>query len=115
MLLNPYKILDILRDASDVEIKKAYFKKIREFPPEKDPEKFKEIRAAYEQIRSSASRAEADLFIVKEVEIKLPPKRALYVQPPDREQVLKMIKLLYGDHYRTVFTEDFRDILNEDS
>jgi DnaJ-class molecular chaperone len=115
MLLNPYKILDISRDATDVEIKKAYFKKIREFPPEKDPEKFKEIRAAYEQIRSSTSRAEADLFIVKETEIKLPPKRALSVQPPGRDQVLKMIKLLYGDHYRTVFTDDFRDVLNEDS
>lgn len=115
MLLNPYKILHIPRDASDVEIKKAYFKKIREFPPEKEPEKFKEIRAAYEQIKSSTSRAEVDLFVVKEVEIKLPPRRSFSVQPPGREDLIKMIKLLFGDHYRTNFSADFRDVVNEDS
>lgn len=115
MLLNPYKILDIPRDASDAEIKRAYFKKIREFPPEKEPEKFKEIRAAYEQIKSTTSRAEADLFIVREVEIKPLPRRAFYARPPGREDLVKMIKLLYGDHYRTNFSDDFRDVVNEDS
>lgn len=45
-----YEILGVSRDADEKEIKKAYFKLVRQFSPEKDPEKFKEIREAYEYL-----------------------------------------------------------------
>lgn len=60
---NPYKTLGINRDATEAEIKHAYFNRVREHPPERDPEGFKRIRAAYEKL-SAATRTETDLFLI---------------------------------------------------
>lgn len=62
---NPYKVLDIARDVSQNDIKKAYFKLVRDYPPETEQEKFQEIRAAYETLRSPERRAETDLFLLQ--------------------------------------------------
>ncbi len=53
-----YEILGIEMDADKKEIKKAYFKLIREYTPEKDPERFQEIRAAYERLMEEAEHPE---------------------------------------------------------
>ena len=66
MEVNPYKTLGVNRTATESEIKRAYFGLVREHPPERDPEGFKRIRAAYEKLRASAARAETDLFLVVE-------------------------------------------------
>src|SRR4051794_148407 len=63
---NPYQVLGIERDAGEAEIKRAYFSMVREHPPERDPEGFKRIRAAYEQLKASKDRAETDLFLIDE-------------------------------------------------
>jgi len=55
-----YNILGVTPDASEDEIKRAYFKKVRQFPPEKNPEKFKAIRTAYETLINKESRADYD-------------------------------------------------------
>lgn len=49
---NYYEVLGISPEASQGEIKKAYFKLVRQYSPEKDPEKFREIRAAYEGLKN---------------------------------------------------------------
>lgn len=54
------EILGISKDADENAIKKAYFKMVRKFSPEKDPEKFKEIREAYEYLTQEHS--EQDLL-----------------------------------------------------
>lgn len=59
---SPYQILGVDRNASEAQIKAAYFAKVRQHPPERDPEGFKRIRAAYEQLRSGDERAKTDLF-----------------------------------------------------
>jgi curved DNA-binding protein CbpA len=81
---NPYQLLGIEREASEAEIKRAYFSKVREHPPERDPEGFKRIRAAYEQLKAGKERAETDLFLIDE-----PPRaqalsslRRADVEPP---------------------------------
>src|SRR5947208_14800480 len=63
---NPYKVLGISREASEAEIKRAYFTLVREHPPERDPEGFKRIRAAYEQLRSGGESADAELFLIED-------------------------------------------------
>jgi curved DNA-binding protein CbpA len=63
---NPYKVLGVERTATEAEIKQAYFRLIREHPPERDPEGFKHIRAAYEKLRAGGERAETDLFLIEE-------------------------------------------------
>ncbi len=63
--IDPYKVLKLARDAGQNDIKKAYFKLVREHPPETDQEKFREIRVAYEILRSPERRAETDLFLLQ--------------------------------------------------
>lgn len=46
-----YDILELKPGASAHEVKKAYFRLIRKYTPESDPEKFQEIRNAYEKIK----------------------------------------------------------------
>lgn len=72
---NPYKTLGIEYGATESEIKRAYFGKVREHSPESDPEGFKRIRAAYEKLRSSGERAETDLFLVDESDARLDASR----------------------------------------
>ncbi len=46
-----YEVLGLSQGASQSEIKKAYFSLVRQHSPEKDPEKFREIREAYEHLK----------------------------------------------------------------
>lgn len=62
---DPYGVLGLDRHASEAEIKRAYFQLVRQFPPEREPEKFRDIRTAYEQLRDAESRARIALFLVQ--------------------------------------------------
>ncbi len=66
LIEDPYKTLGIKRGATEAEIKQAYFALVRKHPPERDPDGFKRIRAAYEKLRVSSERAETDLFLIDE-------------------------------------------------
>lgn len=62
---DPYAVLGLSRQASEADIKRAYFQLVRQFPPERQPEKFRAIRTAYEQLRDPEQRARMDLFLVQ--------------------------------------------------
>lgn len=55
--MNPYKVLQLAPGAEKQEVKRAYFKLIRQYTPEKEPEKFKEIREAYEYLQEETNLA----------------------------------------------------------
>mmetsp|Transcript_107104 Transcript_107104/g.313216 ORF Transcript_107104/g.313216 Transcript_107104/m.313216 type:complete len:520 (+) Transcript_107104:106-1665(+) len=59
-----YKLLEVDKNASDSEIKKAYRKLAVKHHPDKggDPEKFKEITRAYEVLSDSDKRSKYDRF-----------------------------------------------------
>ncbi|XP_063145018.1 uncharacterized protein LOC134487258 isoform X2 [Candoia aspera] len=64
-----YKLLEIPRDASDNDIKKAYRKKALQWHPDKNPErknfaeqKFKEVTEAYEVLSDKAKRERYDCY-----------------------------------------------------
>lgn len=63
---NPYKVLGISAAAGDADIKAAYIQMVKEFPPERFPEKFKEIREAYEAISTTRKRVAQKLFSLEE-------------------------------------------------
>ncbi|MCP4786568.1 MAG: DnaJ domain-containing protein [Fuerstiella sp.] len=44
---DPFEILGVSQDASDEAIRARYLELIKEFPPELDPERFRQIQAAY--------------------------------------------------------------------
>jgi curved DNA-binding protein CbpA len=62
---DPYTVLSVERSADDGEIKRAYFRLVRQYPPEQEPEKFQEIRAAYELVRTAKDRAKMALFLLQ--------------------------------------------------
>lgn len=63
--MNDYQILGIAENADPKEIKRAYFRLVRQYSPETDPERFQEIREAYEHLtapkQESAEREENTL------------------------------------------------------
>ena len=63
---DPYRTLDVSKDASDAEIKRAYRKLARQYHPDRNPgdaaaeERFKSIQSAYEKIGTSEGRSQHD-------------------------------------------------------
>jgi Flp pilus assembly protein TadD len=55
-----YEVLGIEKNADAQEIKRAYFSLVRQFPPERFPEEFKVLRAAYDTLMDEKKRAEYD-------------------------------------------------------
>ncbi len=62
---DPYSVLGLDRKSTQAEIKAAYFKQVRIYPPEREPDMFKKIRAAYEQLQTPERRAQTDLFLLQ--------------------------------------------------
>lgn len=62
---DPYAVLGIERTSDEAAIKRAYFRLVREYPPEREPEKFQELRAAYDQVRTVEARSQTDLFLLQ--------------------------------------------------
>ncbi|NOQ34966.1 MAG: DnaJ domain-containing protein [Methylococcaceae bacterium] len=61
-MLTPFEILELSETANDEAIKKAYLKKVRQYPPEQAPDKFQQIRDAYELIKTERLRISYQLF-----------------------------------------------------
>lgn len=55
-----YHTLEIAEDATAEQVRKAYFSLVRKHSPEKEPEKFKQIRLAYETLMDSKARQNYD-------------------------------------------------------
>jgi tetratricopeptide (TPR) repeat protein len=64
---NPYELLGIRKWATTKEIKRAYFGLVRKYSPELFPERFIEIRKAYDALRMSRKRASVDIMLFNEI------------------------------------------------
>jgi curved DNA-binding protein CbpA len=62
MTNDPFVILGIDETATDDAIREAYIAAIRIAPPDRDPEGFRRIREAYEQLRDPERRVALRLF-----------------------------------------------------
>jgi curved DNA-binding protein CbpA len=107
---DPYAVLGLERGATRREVKRAYFRLVREYPPETEPEAFKRLRGAYEKLRTADTKAETDLFLFR------PPypwearKRRRHLDlEVHAEDALRLLEH-YGDLGRTEFPEDFRPV-----
>ena len=59
---DPYEVLGLPRHAGDAEIRARYLQLVREFPPDRAPQRFAEIRAAFDELRDPVRRLEEQLF-----------------------------------------------------
>ena len=64
--VDPYAVLGLPCTATAAEIKQAYFALVRAHPPEREPDTFKRIRAAYERLRDPERRAETDMLLLQD-------------------------------------------------
>ena len=62
MFGNAYQVLGVGPDAGAEEVRQHYLALVRQFPPERDPERFAEIRAAYDQLRDPVAGLDQRLF-----------------------------------------------------
>jgi len=58
--VNLYQRLDILPEASGQDVKRAYFRLVKRFTPEKDPDAFMRLREAYETLSDEVKRRAYD-------------------------------------------------------
>ena len=89
---NLYEILGIEKNATDQEIKKAYNKLLRKYPPEKEAEKYKEIREAYDTLKDKERRKNYDAYFNYGNEIQKLEKEANELI--EREEYIQAEKLL---------------------
>lgn len=80
----PFDILGVAANASDEEIKKAYLQKVRQFPPERAPEQFQNIRTAFEAIQTQPQRLKYQLFHHEPPSMEALLERALTTGSPQR-------------------------------
>ena len=58
----PYEVLGLPADCDDEQIRRRYLELVRQFSPERHPEKFAAIRQAYESLRDLNTRLRYRLF-----------------------------------------------------
>lgn len=65
-MTTPYTILEIDEQATDADIKQAYLRKVKQFPPDHHHEQFQRIQQAYETIKDLGRRTRYALFTLPE-------------------------------------------------
>ena len=53
---DPRQVLGIPAEAGDEEIRAAYLRKVKEYPPDRAPQQFERVRDAYETLRDPRRR-----------------------------------------------------------
>jgi curved DNA-binding protein CbpA len=59
---DPRAVLAVGPEADDEQIRAAYLRKIKEYPPDRCPDEFERVRDAYELLRDRRRRAQLTLF-----------------------------------------------------
>lgn len=109
--MNAWEILGIEPTSDKKEIKKAYAKLLKQYHPEENPEKFKQIQAAYQQCLHSDQEIESVSYeqnIESKQDIKTKPisiKEDTIVPPP-----IPKITTLFIQNEKDVVV--YQDILN---
>lgn len=58
---DPLAVLELPSDADEAAIRRRYLELVRQFPPDRAPERFAEVRAAYDELRHPSRRLERQL------------------------------------------------------
>jgi curved DNA-binding protein CbpA len=61
-MADPYEILGIVRGSTEADVRRRYLELVRQYPPDREPERFTEIHQAYEKLRDPVVRLESKLF-----------------------------------------------------
>ena len=59
---DPHEVLGLPHDACEEATRQRYLELVRQFPPDRAPERFAAIRAAFDEVRDPARHLEAQVF-----------------------------------------------------
>ncbi len=88
---SPFEILGVSPDADDEAIRQAYLRQVRQSPPDREPERFRQVREAYDQLRDARSRMRHSLFHLPELEELQTFAHHLHPRRPTLSQFRKML------------------------
>ncbi len=89
-----YSILEVSEDADDGAIKQAYLQQIRLYPPGQSPERFEQIRQAFESLQTAQDRAHYALFNRSEIDLKAFLAQHLKCSTPRRPTPKQLLEAL---------------------
>jgi curved DNA-binding protein CbpA len=61
-MADPFTVLGVADDADDAQIRRRYLALVREFPPDRAPARFQELRTAYDALSNERKRLETKLL-----------------------------------------------------
>lgn len=64
----PFEVLGLGPDPSEEEVRRRYLDLVRQFPPDRSPQRFAEIRHAYDQLRDPVARLQQRIFLFRSAE-----------------------------------------------
>ena len=59
---DPRQVLEVEAEAGDEEIRAAYLRKVKQFPPDRSPREFERVRDAYDMLRDPRRRMRSMLL-----------------------------------------------------
>jgi DnaJ-class molecular chaperone len=86
---DPFTVLGVAEDAGDAEIRRRYLALVREFPPDRDPDRFRDYRAAYDALSDERKRLETKLLHTNEAALSRLTAAALQTASPGSERATK--------------------------
>jgi len=107
---DPYVVLGLERGAPQAQVRQAYFALVRQHPPEKDPQTFKAIRAAYEQLDTAETQAQTDLFLLQPPPAWDPPRSSPAFDLAFHAEDAFIALQAWDDTGHPDLTDDFREV-----
>jgi len=66
---DPRAVLGVAPDATDEQIRAAYLRKVKEFPPDRNPVEFEQVRDAYELLRDRRQLRPGVAAVARELQV----------------------------------------------
>jgi len=82
LMRDPFSVLGVDEMAGDAEIRQRYLALVRAHPPDREPERFQEYRAAYEALSDERKRLETTLLGTNEAALSRLNMAALQAASP---------------------------------
>ncbi len=102
----PYELLEVVRDATDAEIRQAYLEKVKDNPPDRNQERFQLIHEAYLSIKDYKSRMSHALFSIPTADFDALLDQALHV---------KQAPLVRQEHFKQLLCSGLEETMRLDA